>query len=106
MFRRKLLIAIVAIAAMKAPALAMEAMLPTGELLASGRVVKVDIGASRITIEHKPIWRFYTEAGTRIFKVRDVTMLLGLTPGDWIRFIVERTDGGFVVTWIENSNGW
>jgi Cu(I)/Ag(I) efflux system protein CusF len=107
MFRRKLVIAIASMAAMSAPASAMEAMRPAGEVLASGRVVKVDIDAGWITIEHKPIWRFYfMESATRIFKVRDATMLTGLTPGDRIRFWIERIEGRFVVTWIENANDW
>jgi Cu(I)/Ag(I) efflux system protein CusF len=106
MFRRKVLIAIAATAVTSAPASAMEAIRPTGEVLASGRVVKVDVDAGRITIEHKLIWRFYMEPATRIFKVRDATMLTGLTPGDRIRFSVERAEGGFVITWIENANDW
>lgn len=108
MFRRTVLVAVAAVAATSAPAapaLAMEAMRPIGESLASGRVVKVDTDAGEITIEHRPILRFYmTESMTRIFKVRDVTMLTGLTPGDNIRFMIERAEGRFVITWIENAN--
>lgn len=108
LLRRSVLIMVVAVAATSAaaaPVSAMEAMRPIGEVLASGRVVKVDIDAARITIEHRPIWRFYLmEAATRIFKVRDAAMLTGFTPGDWIRFKLERAEGGFVVTWIENAN--
>ena len=82
----------------------MEAMGPGGEGLDSGRVAKVDVDAGKIMIEHRPIWSFYMEAMTRIFKVRDTTMLTGLAPGDRIRFKVERAEGGFVITWIENAN--
>lgn len=105
MFRRNVLITIVAVAmsTYAAPASAMEAMRPVGEVLAFGRVVKVDIDDGKITIEHRPIWRFYMEATTRIFKVRDVTMLTGLTPGDRIRFKVERAEDGFFITRIENG---
>lgn len=105
MFRRNVFIAIVAVAtsAYAAPASAMEAMRPVGEVLAYGRVVKVDIDDGKITIEHKPIWRFYMEAATRIFTVRDVTTLVGLSPGDRIRFKVERVEGGFLITWVENG---
>ncbi len=77
--------------------------LQTGLPLAAGRVVAVETGAGRITIEHRPIWHFYMESMTMIFKVRDPALLTGLTPGDRIRFQVERADGGFVITWIENS---
>lgn len=105
MFRRTVLVMVAAVAATSGPALAMEAMRPIGEVLASGRVVKVDTDVAQITIEHRPILRFYMmESMTRIFKVRDVTMLTGLTPGDRIRFKVERAEGGFAITWIENAN--
>jgi Cu/Ag efflux protein CusF len=77
---------------------------PAEQVLTAGRVVKVDIGAGRITIDHKPISRFHLESTTRIFRVKDPTMLTALTPGDKIRFRVERGDNGFVVTEIENSN--
>lgn len=105
MLRRNVLATIITVAATSAPASAMEAMRPIGEGLASGRVVKVDVDAGEITIEHKPIWHLYlTEVQTRTFKVRDATMLVGLTPGDRIRFMVERVERGFVITWIENAN--
>jgi Cu/Ag efflux protein CusF len=77
--------------------LAWDAARPTGEVLPIGRVVKVDAGAGRITIEHKPIWRLYMEAMTMTFRVSDPAMLTGLTPGDRIRFKVERAGDGFVV---------
>jgi Cu(I)/Ag(I) efflux system periplasmic protein CusF len=74
-------------------------------VLASGRVVKVDVDAGKIMIEHRPILRLHMmESMTRIFQVRDVAMLTGLTPGDRIRFKVERGESGFVITWIENAN--
>lgn len=38
-----------------------------------------------------------------IFRVGDPAMLIGLTPGDKIRFKVEREKDGFVVTRIENA---
>ena len=107
MMRRNIvpaLVALVVASASVAPALAWDVARPTGEVLPIGRVVKVDTDAGKITIEHKPIWRFYMEAMTMTFKVSDSAMLAGLTPGDRIRFKVERTSDGFVVTWIENTN--
>jgi Cu/Ag efflux protein CusF len=41
---------------------------------------------------------------TRIFPVEDRMLLVGLTPGDKIRFDLERRAGHYVVTRIENSN--
>jgi len=106
MFRRGVLVAIVAAAtsAFAVPALAWDARLSVERVLAAaGHVVNVDIDASKITIEHKPVTHFYMESMTMIFRVKDPTMLTGLTPGDKIRFKVERDNEGFVITRIENA---
>jgi len=73
--------------------------------LATGNVVAVDRAASRITLEYRPIPRLFLEGGTKIFQVENPTSLTGLTPGDKVRFGVEREeDSSYVVTRIENSN--
>ena len=105
MLRRRALAAVVAAAtsAVALPALAWDAS-PSGErVLSVGRVVSVDSEAGEVTIEHKPIPHLYMESMTMIFRVKEPAMLTGLTPGDKIRFKVERDDKGFVITRIENS---
>jgi Cu(I)/Ag(I) efflux system protein CusF len=77
---------------------------PSDEPLASGRVVAVDRAAGRITLEFRPIPQLFLEGGTRIFRVEDPTSLKGLSPGDKVRFEVERNDRSYSVTRIENSN--
>ncbi|MBN9088059.1 MAG: copper-binding protein [Reyranella sp.] len=107
MIRRNILATLVIMAAtsaVAAPALAWDVAGSTEQGLSSGRVVKVDADAGMITIEHKPIRRLYMDAMTMIFKVRDPTLLTGLTPGDKIRFRVDRAGDGFVITRIENAN--
>jgi len=107
MIRRSILMTLVAIVATStsvAPAPAWDAAQSTDQVLSAGHVVKVEADAGRITIEHRPIWRLYMEAMTMTFKVRDATMLIGLTPEDKIRFKVERAGDGFVITKIENAN--
>lgn len=105
MFRRRVLMAVVvaATSAVALPALTCDAKLSGERVLAAGRVVNVDIEAGKITIEHKPITHLYMESMTMIFRVKDPTMLTGLTPSDKIRFKVERDNEGFVITRIENS---
>jgi Cu/Ag efflux protein CusF len=105
MFRRRALVAVVAAAtgAVALPALAWDASLSGEQVLSTGRVVNVDTDAGRITIEHKPITHLYMESMTMIFRVKDPATLTGLTPGDKIRFKVERDNEGFVITRIENS---
>ena len=106
MLRRRVLVAIVAAAtsAFAVPALAWDARLSAERVPSAGRVVNVDIDAGKITIEHKPITHYYMEAMTMIFRVKDPTMLAALTPGNKIRFKVERDNDGFIVSQIENSN--
>src|SRR5256885_11664967 len=58
--------------------------------LAAGRIVAVDAKDGRLTVSHRGVGRFYLEPGTFIFRVEDRTLLTGLTPGDKIRFGVER----------------
>ena len=82
----------------------MTSALAQESVLSRGRVVKVNANAATITIEHTPIAHLYMEPMTMIFRVKDPTMLIGLMPGDKIRFKVERTGGSYVVTEIENSN--
>jgi Cu/Ag efflux protein CusF len=72
--------------------------------LAAGRIVAVDGKDGKVTVEHSPIPKFYLQGMTRIFHVEDRTMLTGLTPGDKIRFDLQRQHGRYVITRIENSN--
>ena len=85
-------------------ATAAEIVLSDGQVVSTGRVVQVDMDARKITIEHKPIKRFYMDSMTMTFRVKDPTALTALTPGDKIRFEVERRKDGFIITKIENSN--
>jgi Cu/Ag efflux protein CusF len=72
--------------------------------LASGRVVAVDRTGSKITLDYPAIPQLLLEGGTRNFTVQDAASLTGLTPGDKVRFEVEREGRGFVVKRIVNSN--
>lgn len=106
MFRRRGLVVVVAAvtSVIALPALAWDASRPGERVLSAGRIVNADPDAGKITVEHKPIAPLYMESMTMIFRVKDPAMLTGLTPGDKIRFKVERDNDGFVVTRIENSN--
>ncbi len=72
--------------------------------LASGRVVAVDRTAGKITLAYPAIPQLLLEGGTRNFAVQDDASLTGLTPGDKVRFEVEREGRGFIVKRILNSN--
>lgn len=72
--------------------------------LAKGHIVAIDDHAGRITIRHKGVRRYELPAQTAVFTVDDRALLTGLTPGDKIRFDLQRVSGHYVVTRIENSN--
>jgi len=76
---------------------------PSGPF-ASGRVVAVDRTAGKITLEYPPIPQLLLEGGTRNFAVQDAALLTSLTPGDKVRFEVEREGRSFIVKRIVNSN--
>jgi Cu(I)/Ag(I) efflux system protein CusF len=106
MSRRRVLLATIAavLGSPAFPVLAAHVVLSDGQVLSTGRLVNIDIEAKKITIEHKPIKRFYMETMIMIFRVKDAESLKGLTPGDKIRFDVERDNEGFIITKIENTN--
>ncbi|MDP2334165.1 MAG: copper-binding protein [Reyranella sp.] len=76
---------------------------PSGPL-ASGRVVAVDRTAGKITLDYPAIPQLLLEGGTRNFAVENTESLTGLTPGDKVRFEVEREGRSFIVKRIVNSN--
>lgn len=78
--------------------------LPPSGPFAPGRVVAVDRAASKITIEYPAIPQLLLEGGVRKFAVQDAALLTSLTPGDKVRFEVEREGRNFVVRHIVNSN--
>lgn len=107
MIRKSIVLTIVAMTAASAsaaPVFAWDTEQVADRPLSTGRVVRVEADAGKITVEHRPIWHLYMESMTMIFRVKDSAMLIGLTPGDKIRFKVERGNEGFVITRIENSN--
>lgn len=74
------------------------------EPLAAGRVVTVDPGAKRVTLEYRAIPEVFLEGGTRSFAVDSSVSLAGLGTGDKVRFNVAREGRAYVVKHIENSN--
>jgi Cu/Ag efflux protein CusF len=81
-----------------------EQAVPPDEPLAFGRVVAVDRTAGSIVLEYRPVPQLLLEGGTRIFRVGDPASLKALSPGDKVRFEVERDGRSYTVTRIENSN--
>ncbi|CAN5923762.1 hypothetical protein BH11PSE3_BH11PSE3_43600 [soil metagenome] len=74
------------------------------ELFAAGRVVAVDSMAARIVLEYRPVPHLFLEGGTRAFTVDKAVSLKALTPGDKVRFDVERNGSSYTITRLQNSN--
>ncbi|MDP1840345.1 MAG: copper-binding protein [Reyranella sp.] len=72
--------------------------------LASGRVVAVDHATGKITLAYAAIPQLLLEGGTRNFAVQDAAALTGLTPGDKVRFEIEREGRSFIVKRIVNNH--
>lgn len=72
--------------------------------LAAGRILAVDVQHDRLIVEHRGIGRYYIDPGKSVVHVRDHDLLRTLSPGDKIRFDVERAGGRLIVTQLENSN--
>ena len=77
---------------------------PPDAPLATGRVVAVDHAAGKVTLSVRPLPQRFPEGGTRVFRVGDPESLKDLSPGDKVRFEVERDGRRYTVTRIENSN--
>lgn len=76
---------------------------PSGSLT-SGRIVAINRDTCQVELDHMPIREYYMQGMSMIFKVADPSLLYGRTPGDKIRFQLERKGRGYVITRIENSN--
>lgn len=70
----------------------------------SGTVLAVDHTAKSITISHGPLQNLGMPPMTMEFQVKDPAMLVGLKPGDKVRFQAGTTGGAFTVTRIEVAN--
>lgn len=63
-----------------------------------GEVRKIDKDTKKLTIKHGEIRNLDMPPMTMVFQIKDGAMLDGLKVGDKIRFVVEKSPGGFVVT--------
>lgn len=90
--RRPLIVALTLLAAM--PLMAQ----PAATDMAEGEVRKVDRETKKITIKHGEIRNLDMPPMTMVFQVKDPAMLDKLKPGDKVRFVAEKTPGGYVVT--------
>lgn len=70
---------------------------PTAEMT-DGEIKKVDKDNKKLTIKHGDIKNLDMPGMTMVFQVKDPAMVDKVKVGDKIRFVVEKTSSGFVVT--------
>ena len=71
--------------------------------LIDGQVIKVDVSAGKITINHGPIEKYDMNGHTMIFRVQKPDILKIVKAGDKIKFDSEKINGKFTVTKIEKA---
>ncbi len=69
--------------------------------MADGEIRKVDKDAKKLTIRHGEIKNLDMPPMTMVFQVKEASVLDRVKAGDKVRFVVQRSDTGFVVTDIQ-----
>ncbi len=71
--------------------------------MVNAEVKKIDVDAKKITLKHAEIKSLDMPAMTMVFQVKDLKMLENVKPGDKVKFSVEQTKSGYLVTSIEGA---
>ena len=69
--------------------------------MVDAEVKKVDKDAKKITLKHGPIKSLDMPGMTMVFQVKDGKLLDNVKSGDKVKFSVEQTKGGYLVTNLE-----
>lgn len=69
--------------------------------LSEGEIRKVDKSAAKLTIRHGELKNLDMPPMTMVFQVKDAGVLDKVKVGDKVRFVVQKSDTGFVVTDIQ-----
>ena len=69
--------------------------------MTEGEIPKVDKDAKKLTIKHGEIKNLDMPPMTMVFQVKDAGVLDKVKVGDKVRFVVQKSDTGFVVTDIQ-----
>ena len=62
-----------------------------------GEIRKVDVAAQKITVRHGPIENLGMSAMTMVFRVRDLSFLSQVKPGDKVKMRVESINGALTI---------
>lgn len=67
----------------------------------SGEIRKIDLENNKVSIKHEEIKKYSMAAMTMNFRLKAPNQLDGFKPGDKVRFIPDKTEGGYVLRTIE-----
>lgn len=67
----------------------------------SGEIRKIDLENNKVSIKHEEIKKYSMAAMTMNFRLKAPNQLDGFQPGDKVRFIPDKADGGYVLRTIE-----
>ena len=71
--------------------------------MVDAEVRKIDMDAKKITLKHAEIISLDMPGMTMVFQVLDAKILENVKPGDKVKFSVEQTKSGYLVTSIEGA---
>jgi Cu/Ag efflux protein CusF len=66
--------------------------------MAEGEIKKINRDSKKMTIKHGDIKSLDMPGMTMVFQIRDTSLLETFKTGDKVKFVVEKSDGAFVVT--------
>ena len=90
-------LALTALLSLSAPAFAQTAP------LVSGKVVKVDESAGKVTLDHQKIPNLDMPPMTMVFHTSDPALLKTVKAGDSVKFSADKVNGQLTVTRIEKA---
>ncbi len=86
-----------------ATALAMPGLALAQASKVDGQVQKIDVSAEKITLKHGPIKNLDMDGMTMVFRVKEASMLAGLSVGDRVKFTVDRVNGQITILTLEKT---
>lgn len=86
-----------------AASLALCASLTWGQTFSDGEVRKINKDTQKITLKHGPLANLDMPPMTMVFGVSDPSLLDAVSVGDKVQFVVEKINGGYVVTTLRKA---
>ncbi len=76
---------------------------PPTDAMSEGEIRKIDRETGKVTIKHGPLANLGMPGMTMVFRLGDAEMMEQIKEGDRIRFVAEKREGVYTVTWLETG---